>query len=185
MIAESAMAGKAPALAQDQEDVMEMAVREHSRLVYRIAYSVLRNATDAEDATQETFLRALCYGKKFATVVDPKSWLARIAWRTAVERQQTVQRAAARTAPEEDVASPATGAEQFLMEQERGALLEKLITALPDSLRDPLILSAIEELSPREVAETLGISEAAVRSRTFRGRQLLKERLQARMGDRK
>jgi RNA polymerase sigma-70 factor (ECF subfamily) len=58
-----------------------------------------------------------------------------------------------------------------------GAMLERLIVALPDKLRDPLILSALEEMSPLEVAATLGINEAAVRSRVFRARQILKEKL--------
>jgi len=57
------------------------------------------------------------------------------------------------------------------------AILQKLITALPEKLREPLILSTIEEMSPREVAATLGINEAAVRSRVFRARQILKEKL--------
>ena len=55
--------------------------------------------------------------------------------------------------------------------------LEKLIAALPEKLREPLILSAIEEMSPREIAATLNINEAAVRSRVFRARQILKEKL--------
>src|SRR5258708_14447008 len=46
------------------EDALEAAVREHARLVYRIAYSVLRNHHDAEDATQETFVRVLRYARK-------------------------------------------------------------------------------------------------------------------------
>jgi len=58
--------------------------------------------------------------------------------------------------------------------------LEKLIQALPRKLREPLILSTIEEMSPREVAATLNVNEAAVSSRVFRARQLLREKLQVR-----
>jgi DNA-directed RNA polymerase specialized sigma24 family protein len=99
VIAESAMAGEARnlpqkalaqnELAQQEEDLLETAVREHARLVYRIAYSVLRNPADAEDATQETFLRALRCGERIAGVQDQKAWLARIAWRVAVDREKT------------------------------------------------------------------------------------------------
>ncbi len=64
MIAESELAAEAIALAQQDEDSVEMVVREHARLAYRIAYSVLRNPADAEDATQEIFLRVLRYGKR-------------------------------------------------------------------------------------------------------------------------
>jgi RNA polymerase sigma factor (sigma-70 family) len=66
--------------------VLEALVREHSRLVYRIAYAVLRRHHDAEDATQETFMRVLRYSSKLGAVEDPKTWLARIAWRVAVDR---------------------------------------------------------------------------------------------------
>ena len=63
-----------------------------------------------------------------------------------------------------------------------GAALERLIAFLPEKLRQPLILSTIEEMSPREVAATLGIGEAAVRSRVFRARQILREKLEQHMG---
>jgi RNA polymerase sigma-70 factor (ECF subfamily) len=65
-----------------------------------------------------------------------------------------------------------------------GALLERLIAVLPEKLREPLILSAIEEMAPSEVAATLGINEAAVRSRVFRARQILKENLSERVDER-
>jgi RNA polymerase sigma-70 factor (ECF subfamily) len=58
-----------------------------------------------------------------------------------------------------------------------GTQLEKLIAVLPEKLRAPLLLSAVDEMSPREVAATLGINEAAVRSRVFRARQILREKL--------
>lgn len=70
------------------EDALEAAVREHARLVYRIAYSVSRNHHDAEDATQETFLRILRYRRKLQGIDDPKMWIARIAWRVAVGQEK-------------------------------------------------------------------------------------------------
>ncbi|MGA7632012.1 MAG: RNA polymerase sigma factor [Terriglobales bacterium] len=189
MIAESAMAGEALKLAQkrvaqvapaQREDLLATAVRQHARLVYRIAYSVLRNDAEAEDATQETFLRALRYGKKMAGVNDQKAWLARIAWRVAVERRKRVATAAAKTEEAgRALVSSNHGADRILLENERNAALEQLIASLPSPLRDPLVLSRLEEIAPREVAAMLGISEAAVRSRSFRAREILRGKLLA------
>lgn len=200
MIAESAMAGEALNLpqtapaqkaspqkplaqiesARQEDDLLETAVREHARLVFRIAYSVLRNHADAEDATQETFLRALRYGKKMAQIRDPKAWLATIAWRVAVERRKSMAKATAETEEAgETLVSPRPGADRVLLENERDATLEQLISALPNPLRDALVLSTLEEIAPREVAAMLGISEAAVRSRSFRAREILRERFLA------
>ena len=180
MIAESAMAGEALALAQQEESLLETAVREHARIVYRIAYSVLRNPADAEDATQEVFLRVLRYGRKIARIRDQKAWLARIAWRVAVQRRKNMTEGA--TGAEEtgnELASPGLGAERMLLEQERSAVLERLISALPGPLRAALVLSTLEEIAPREVASMLRISEAAVRSRAFRAREILRGKLSA------
>ncbi len=166
-----------------QDTALESLVRQHSRLVYRIAYAALRSHHDAEDATQETFLRVLRYSHKLATVEDPKTWLARIAWRVAVDRSK--RRGNQREIslddpgrPGEQAPSPETPADQAIQGSEASARLERLITALPEKMRQPLILSALEEMSPREVAVTLGINEAAVRSRVFRARQILREKLQ-------
>jgi len=56
-------------------------------------------------------------------------------------------------------------------------VLDSLIAALPSKLRDPLTLSTLEEMSPAQIAEVLGINEAAVRSRLFRARQILRSKL--------
>jgi RNA polymerase sigma-70 factor, ECF subfamily len=178
------MADRVLAIEQTGDNVLESAVREHARLVYRIAHSVLRNSAEAEDAVQDTFLRLLRYGRKAAAIEDMKAWLARIAWRVAVERRERVAKATAghETQPD-DLAAPSQIADRVLIESERKEALHRFIAALPDSLRDPLVLGAIEELSPREIAEVLGITEASVRSRAFRARQLLRERMSAWMGD--
>lgn len=174
---------------RSQDEALEDLVRQYSRLVYRIAYAALRSHHDAEDATQETFLRVLRYSGKLAGVENHKTWLARIAWRVAVDRsrQRSGKREVALEDPEKPVAelpSANAPADQAMQGSQVGVLLERLIVALPEKLREPLILSAIEEMSPREVAATLGINEAAVRSRVFRARQILREKLAQRV-DRK
>jgi RNA polymerase sigma-70 factor (ECF subfamily) len=180
------MAEKAMAAAQPEESLVEVAVRDHARLVYRIAYSVLRSESDAEDAVQETFLRVLRYETKLTGVRDRKAWLAKIAWRVAVERRRHATRHAARTeGAGNNLVASGNGADQVLLERERSEFLHNLIAGLPDELRDPLVLSTLEEFSPREIGAMLGISEAAVRSRAYRARQILRERLQSRMGVKK
>jgi len=166
-------------LARSRDELLEEFVQQHARLLYRTAYAVLRSHPDAEDATQETFLRVLRYGHRLEAVENPKTWLARIAWRVAVDRSRKRGR---RQEVEFDEEAPAemsaeTPAYEMVRSSQVSGWLEKLIAALPRKLRQPLILSTLEEMSPAEVAATLGISEAAVRSRVFRARRLLQERM--------
>jgi RNA polymerase sigma-70 factor, ECF subfamily len=175
---------------QSQEEVLEDLVRQHARLVYRIAYGVLRRHHDAEDATQETFMRVLRYGRKLGRVADHKSWLARVAWRVAVDRSKHHSRTReipleGFDKPFEDVQSSEAGADEAILGKQVGTHLERLMAVLPEKLRAPLMLSAIDEMSPRKVAATLGINEAAVRSRVFRARQILREKLAERMNQKR
>lgn len=176
-------------LVERSDEMLEVLIRDHARLVYRIAYAVLRHHHDAEDATQETFLRVLRYRSKLRRVEDPKTWLARIAWRVAADgnkrhgRNREIPLDFGK--PSAEVVSPEPPADQALRGHQVEAVLEKLISALPVKLRQPLILSTIEEMSPREVAATLAINEAAVRSRVFRARQILKHKLAQRLNGNK
>lgn len=178
---EQALANQAALMACSHEDALDVAVREHARLVFRIAYSILRNHHDAEDATQETFMRALRYRRKLEGVRDPKTWLARIAWRVAVERgkkrPEISLSESGTTEAVVELRSQLLSAEETLLGRELGALLESLISALPEQLRSALRLSTIEELTPGEIAEILETSESSVRSRLFRARQILKDKL--------
>jgi RNA polymerase sigma-70 factor, ECF subfamily len=172
----------------ERKDVtLESLVRDYSRLVYRIVFAVVRSHHDAEDATQETFMRVLRYSSRLRDVENPKTWLARIAWRVAVDRSQKRQGKREVSLddadkPSTEISSPAIGAEETMHSARLGIVMETLIAALPPKLREPLVLSTLEEMSPREVAATLGINEAAVRSRVFRARQILKEKLTQRIG---
>jgi RNA polymerase sigma-70 factor, ECF subfamily len=172
------------AAARSEDEAVENLVKEHARLVYRVAYAVLRQHQEAEDAVQETFLRVLRYGGRLEAVQNQKTWLARIAWRVAIDRSKSrrhkreVPLESSRR-PLDEVPDPAAAAEEVIESMRIAAAVERLIARLPKKLRDPLILSTIQEMSPREVGSVLGISEAAVRSRVFRARQILKEKLAA------
>ena len=181
VVAEQVIVDDAMMLARTDEDLVELSVRQHAQLVYRIAYSVLRNHHDAEDATQETFVRVLRARTKLAKVDDPKSWLARIAWRVAIERRRKSPEVPLESVAEQTIGqlqAQLVSAEEDFIGQELSEMLSALISALPPRLRDPLTLSTVQELAPAEIAGLLGMGEAAVRSRIFRARQVLKGKLQ-------
>ncbi len=182
-MAESAQATwSRPILFEDAAaDPVEALVRDHARVVYRIAYAVLRNHHDAEDATQETFLRVLRHRRTLSDIRNPRAWLARIAWRVAVERRRVPVAlsldvgAAAVVAAALRASGPS--AEQLAASAQMGALLEALIASLPEMLRAALVLSTVEEMTGAEVAAALEIPEASVRNRIHRARRLLREKL--------
>jgi RNA polymerase sigma-70 factor (ECF subfamily) len=182
-VAEAVIADGAISLAAVKQDALEAAIRQHAPLVYRIAYSVLRNHHDAEDATQETFVRVLRYRRKLEGVDDPKTWLARIGWRVAVERRRR-QPEVSLSEQEmgsiaDQLASQMSSAEETVIGNQTAQLLNAFMSALPEQLADPMRLSTVEELAPAEIAKILGTTESSVRSRIFRARQILKEKLAA------
>jgi RNA polymerase sigma-70 factor (ECF subfamily) len=155
---------------------LESVVCQHSRFIFKVAYGVLRNSHDAEDVVQEVFLRVHRSGTK--DVLDMQAWLARIAFRIAIDHTRKPQRA-----PLDDIEMPSgeVSAELVAIHRQRVNQVQRLIAALPEELRYPLVLSALEELNSRQIAEMLGTSEASVRGRIFRARQILKEKLAAQM----
>ena len=185
VVAGPVILSEAMAMAQVAENVLEAMVREHARLVYRVAYSVVRNHHDAEDVTQETFARVLRYGKKIGEVRDQKTWLARIAWRVAVDRRKKLPEISLDDASNtvSELRTSIANAEEVVLGSEMSQLLEALISALPEQLRDPLTLSTVQEMSPSDIAEILRIKPSAVRSRLFRAREILREKLSALLRD--
>ncbi len=160
---------------------LDAIVREHARFVYRVAYSVLRNHHDAEDAAQETFMRVLKHAREWPQVRDQRSWLARIAWRVAVDRSKKQPEQSLDAAAEAglEFALHGPGAEQTAIAANMTALVERMIAGLPRELRDVVTLSTVQEMSAAEIGAVLGIPEASARTRLFRARQLLKEKLHA------
>jgi RNA polymerase sigma-70 factor (ECF subfamily) len=126
---------------------------------------------------QETLQRAWRHRARTGRIENPSAWLARIAWRTALTR-----RGRAPALPLGEIESlPASGAsaEELTARREMQQILETMLQRLPRKLREPLLLSTIEEFSNTEIAYVLGISEAAVRGRCLRARRLLQQKCRA------
>jgi RNA polymerase sigma-70 factor, ECF subfamily len=151
-------------------------VEEYSATLYRVAYSVTRNAADAEDVVQETFLRVLRHLNKLGEVRDYRVWLVRIAWNLVLDRKRRAK-SRPQTDDFEDVARilPATdlSAERLAITAQRYAHILRLIDTLPVREREVLLLSAVKELSTVEIALVLKTTESTIRSRLYRARHAL------------
>ena len=181
VVSEQIVLSEPISIADAAGDEFEAAVRAHARHVYRVAYSVLRNHHDAEDAAQETFLRFLRQRKRWAEIREPRAWLARTAWRVALDRRRRDPEVALDEAAEKVMQLRAQGknAEEVAAQSEMRALLDHLIAALPRELREALALSTVEEMTSAEIAAVLEIPEGSVRTRLMRARELLREKLAA------
>ncbi len=146
-------------------------------MVYQIALSVLANAADAEEVTQEVFLRAYY---KIASLRDPtkfRAWVARMSWRLALNRKRSSTRTLRRDTAWLESAAPPVSPEELASTLEFHSRLREEIGRLPDKLRDVLLLCAIQGLDARAVSEILGIPEGTVRSRLYLARKQLLRRL--------
>ena len=151
---------------------LELTVRQHAHLIFKVAYGVLRNSHDAEDVVQEVFLRVHRGGTR--DVRDLSGWLATIAFRLAIDRQR---KPVALDIADFELAASAPDAEHVAIHRQQIDRVHRLIAALPQDLRYPLVLSAMEELNSCQIGEVLGIPESSVRGRILRARQILKEKL--------
>jgi RNA polymerase sigma-70 factor, ECF subfamily len=173
-ITDSAVNDEARRRAEDA--ALAALVDQYAGSLYRVAYSVLRNPADAEDAVQEAFLRVLRHRDSLGEVRDQRVWLIRIVWNIVLDRKRR-----AKTRPEtDDVAElarvlPSTGlsAEEVAAAAQHHARVIACVEQLPAKEREVLMLSAFEELSSVEIASVLGITESSVRSRLFRARNLM------------
>lgn len=178
MLEQLALIEPSVAVERDAEAALEDLVRAHARFVFKIAYSVLRNHHDAEDAVQEVFLRVMRQRRDLSGVRDVRAWLARISWRVAVDRRNTPHLCDTETtAALEQLRSHAAAADQSAIGAQMLTLTGRLIANLPSELRDAITLSTVEEMTSSEIAAVLGIPETSVRTRLFRARKLLKEKL--------
>ena len=181
VVTEQVILSESIRIAEATGNEFEAAVREHARVVYKVAYSVLRNHHDAEDAAQETFLRFYRQRRPRVEIRNVRAWLARTAWRVALGKKRRSSEVSFDEAADavRQLKEAGASAEEIAVNRQMTALLERLIATLPRDLRDVLTLSTVEEMNSVEIAEVLEIPEGSARTRLFRARELLRDKLSA------
>jgi len=173
----------------DEQGFREMVDRYNAR-VYSLAYGVLRNSEDAEEATQDAFLTLY---RKIGTFDESKkffSWFYRVALNAAYSRAR--RRKPGVTVSIDDylprfkedghaatveLAALAEGAEDEAIARNLAERAEGFIADLPKAYRDAIWMVDVEEMKPADVAEVLRISLAALKSRLHRARLYVRQRL--------
>ena len=164
----------------DETDIPSL-VASFSGLLYRVAYSVLRQPAEAEDVVQETFLRVLQHVSQHkggvAAIRDLRPWLARIAWNLALDRKRRVQPEQIDEAFAASLGSRDRPADEALVDARQLADVLAVMEQLPEKDHNVLLLSAVDGLTTVEIAAVLGKSEAGVRSLLYRARTHINDRL--------
>ena len=172
------------------EDAFEQMVERYHARVYSLSYGVLRNAEDAEEATQDTFLTLY---RKIGTFDESKkffSWFYRVALNQAYSRAR--RRRPMTAVPIEDylprfssdghIASPelpdwSASIEDGAIARELAGRAGEFMADLPPAYRDVIWMYDVEEMSSSDIAETLEISFPALKSRLHRARLYVRQRL--------
>lgn len=173
------------AQAGDQAAFAEI-VRQHQRSIYRIAYGLTRNAADADDLAQETFVRAYQALGRFRVGEPLHPWLARIAVNLAYSLHRHRRRR-----PETSLEPLVEAGKQWGVDDdpadhaahaERQAHLREAFEELTPEHQAILVLRVVEGLAYDEIAQTLNVPAGTVMSRLSRARAELKARLKRRTG---
>jgi RNA polymerase sigma-70 factor, ECF subfamily len=156
----------------------EEIVRRYQRRVYATAYRIVRRHEVADDVAQEAFIRAHRSLDRFDPGRPFGPWICRIAANLAVNHVRSPEaREDALPDGHAEMPSPAAGPLQGVLDAEARAMLDQALERLPPAQRAVFCLRVFEELSYREIAESLGISLGTVMSRLSRAREKLREAL--------
>jgi len=159
-------------------------VRQHADRVYRLAYRLSGNQHDAEDLTQETFIRVFRSVQNYQPGTF-EGWLHRITTNLFLDMVRRRGRIRMEALPEDYDRVPADepNPEQIYHDSRLNPDLQAALDSLPPEFRAAVVLCDIEGLSYEEIGATLGVKLGTVRSRIHRGRQALRDYLAAHAPD--
>jgi RNA polymerase sigma-70 factor, ECF subfamily len=156
------------ALAEGDPAALGALYEIYGERIFRYTYRMLGNRTDAEDATAETFLRVLRRSGELRADGAFRTWLFRIARNLCIDKLR--QHKLMELPPD----TPYPGSEEKTTLR---VVVHQALNDLPMEYRDPLVLCDLEDMSAKEAAEVLQISVPALKSRLYRGRRALRDKL--------
>jgi len=153
----------------------ERIVRLHWRKVFNVAYKFVGKHDEAEDLTQDIFLKIFKALNTFDRRANFQTWIISISRNLCIDHYRSVRKERQTIAREVDAgdlqpASSDRGPYHAAEHQDLRALLRQGLQALPATLRTAVVLRDLQELSYQEIAEQLGLPEGTVKSRINRGR---------------
>lgn len=150
--------------------------RRHSAAILRYADRLLGSRAEAEDVTQEVFLKAIVRVEQYDGRAPVASWLFAIAANACRDRlRKAGRRGSVSLETVAEPAAPGPSPDRALVESERRRLVRRALAALSDEQREALVLARFHGMPYVEIARTLEISEGAVKTRIFRAMEKLKD----------
>lgn len=166
-------------------DAFGALVRRHEQRVFRLLVRMLGNAAEAEEVAQETFLNLHRHGRRFRGEARFSTFVYRVAANAALNWRRTLGRRRAREREllerhqrGEDLTTGPRDPEDAALGAEAQAKVQEALLELPPALRLPIVLYDIEGQSYGDIAGILKVAEGTVKSRIFRARKALRERLE-------
>lgn len=165
-------------------------IRAHNGRLFRVARGILRNDAEAEEALQEAYVSAFRGLRAFRGESTLSTWLTRIVVNEALGRLRKRRAADEASGPQSGLAEiiPFPGAaapadpERDMAQKEILRFVERAIDALPDAFRTVFVARALEGLSVEEAADLLSLRPETVKTRLFRAREMLRERIDSEIG---
>jgi RNA polymerase sigma-70 factor (ECF subfamily) len=173
---------------QGDQHAWDLIVRQYWRKVFNVAYKFVGKHDEAEDLTQDIFLKIFKSLDTFDRRANFQTWLISVSrnlcidhYRSVRKERETIDRGidAADLSP----ATPEPGPIAALEQRDRVVLLRQAMAALPETLRTAVLLRDIQELSYQEIADKLRLPEGTVKSRINRGRTELARQIRKLRGD--
>lgn len=165
-------------VARGQPDALAELIRRHQQRLFHLAYRLLKDQMEAEDALQEVFVKVYEHAHRFKPQAAVAAWLNRITANHCLNRLR--RKHPADSLDQEEAPGVADGGPTPLEAMEEADLsqrLEALLAALPENQRRALILKRFAGLSYQEIGEEMGLSPQAVDGLLKRARKTLKEAL--------